>query len=984
MAKFNLKRRRVRIFAHKSHRMKAFLYQVASIFYAEHKAKISRLAFIFPNRRTGLFFQKHLSEIADKAIFSPTILTINDLFVKLSGKQAADKTSMLFKLYAIYKEVSGSDEAFDDFLYWGEMLLSDFDDVDKYRVDARMLFTNVTDLKQLEDDFKYLSPDQVAAIRTFWSTFHPKGDTPNQKSFLALWEILHDLYTRLREALAAEGMGYEGMIFREVVERMEKGEDLALPYDKVIFVGLNALSVSEESFLDELRKRGVADFYWDYASTKVLDEDNKASYFALRNLRRYPSEHPLPKEDEKSAPRIEVVGIPSAVGQAKQLHELLSSYRLGNQQAEEALRTAVVLPDEQMLIPVLNSIPEDIRRINVTMGYPLSGTPVATLMENILMLQKNVRFTDGHPSFYYRDVLPVLNHQYVYGAHPEVIAELTKDIIARNRIFIDSRELAVAPLLQVLFATFHDTSDFSDYLIAVLKALNKTVAAKTAKKEEEEDEKNGTLSMNDLEQEFIFHYFITINRMKELLSSGGVEMKIDTYFRLIKRITDTITIPFYGEPLSGLQIMGVLETRALDFDRLIILSMNEGIFPKRTSQNSFIPYNLRRGFGLPTYEHQDSVWAYHFYRLIHRAKEVTLLYDTRSGNGMQTGEISRFVHQLNYHYSEPLERKLAIYNVASSKTPPIVIPKSEEVLSRLNVFHKGGGRSLSASAINTWLDCPLKFYFSVVESVQEEEEVMETVESSMFGSILHKVMETLYKRFSGRMVTADLLKMLRDDDRLLTQVITEAYTTEFIKTDKIRALTGQNYLIGEMIRKYVRKILARDSELTPFHYIQSEKRVNADFRLTNGDEIALKGFIDRVDNVNGSLRIVDYKSGSGLSVFNTIDSLFDPAEKDRPKAVMQVFMYAWMYQNEESRPLVIQPTIYYLRTLFNDNFNPAVYHRIERGQSETVTDFAEYATAFEEGLRDCLDRIFSPDHPIIQTPTGKACAYCSFKTICGK
>lgn len=958
--------------------MTPFLHQIAALFYNEYKSKISRLAFVFPNRRAGLFFQKHLSEVAGKPLFSPTILTINDLFVKLSGKQTADRISLLFKLYEIYRQTSGSDETFDDFLYWGEMLLSDFDDVDKYRVNARMLFTNVTDLKQVEDDFNYLTTDQIAAIRTFWSSFHPKGDTPNQKNFLALWEILYTLYTRLREELSAENRGYEGMIFRDVAERMQAGEDFHLPYDKIIFVGLNALSKSEEHLLDELQKQGLADFYWDYVSPKVTDLDNKASFFALRNSKRYPSAYELP-EEENSAPQIEVIGIPSAVGQAKQVHELLAAYGIEEMKAEDALRTAVVLPDEQMLIPVLNSIPENIKRVNVTMGYPLAGTPIASLMENILTLQKNIRFTEGNPTFYFRDVLPVLNHQYVYASAPEKTAGLVKDIIQHNRIYIRAEELAVSPLLQILFSTFRDTGDFSDYLINVLKMLNKAIS-----RNNDENDENETLSMNDLEQEFIFYYFTTVNRMKELLAASRIEMKIDTYFRLIKRVTDTITIPFYGEPLSGLQIMGVLETRALDFDRLIILSMNEGIFPRRSAPNSFIPYNLRRGFDLPTYEHQDSIWAYHFYRLIHRAKQVTLLYDTRSGSGSQTGEISRFVHQLHYHYNEPLQRKLAVYNVASSKTPPIVIPKTNEVLTQLSVFCQGGSRALSASAINTWLDCPLKFYFSVVKSVQEEEEVMETVESSMFGSILHKVMETLYTRFCGQMVTADLLKILRKDTRMLTEVITEAYNEEFFKTEKKRPLTGQNYLIGEMIRKYVLKILARDSEQTPFQYIMSEKRVNSNFRLSNGDEISLKGFIDRVDEVGSRLRIVDYKSGNGLSAFTGIDQLFDLEAKDRPKAIMQVFMYAWMYQDEIKQPIAIQPAIYYLRTLFNDSFDPAVYHRIERGKSDAITDFTDYAAEFEEGLRGCLDQIFSPEQPFIQTPTGKACIYCPFKNICGK
>ena len=959
--------------------MKPFLYQVASLFYEKWEAEVSRLAFVFPNRRTGLFFQKYLSEVADTPLFSPTILTINDLFIQLSGKQSADRISMLFTLYDIYIRQSGSTETFDEFLYWGEMLLNDFDDIDKYMANARMLFSNVTDLREIENDFDFLSDEQIAAIRSFWSSFYPRGDTPNQQQFLAVWQVLYDLYEEFRATMAAEGKGYEGMIFREVVESMERGESPDLPYEQIVFVGLNALSVSEERFLAQLQKREIADFYWDYVSDKVTDPDNKASYFVSRNLKSFPSSMKLPSE-EKVKTEIEVIGIPSGIGQAKHVYTLLSDWcKEAEMSSEEALRTAVILPDEHLLIPVLNAIPEQIRRINVTMGYPLAGTPVASLIEYILALQKNVRYIDRNPLFYFRDVLPVLNHRYILSTSPEIISSLVKEITENNKIYISHTELEKTPLLEILFTPVTGVEAFSDYLIKVLEELNKVMSALS-----DEEEEDATLRTNDLEQEFIFHYFTTVNRMKEVMKDARIEMKIDTFFRLLKRVTDTITIPFHGEPLSGLQIMGVLETRALDFDRLIILSMNEGIFPQRKAANSFIPYNLRRGFGLPTYEHQDSVWAYHFYRLIERASHVSLLYDTRS-NGLQTGEVSRFVHQLHYHYEVPMRDKLVVYNVSSSKTPPLAVPKREDIMRRLDAYRKGGSKAISASAINTYLDCPLKFYFSVVEGIREEEEVSETIESDVFGSILHKVMEELYKPFQGKMVTVDLLKAIRKDTALLTGAIARAFASEFFKTEVVRSLTGQNYLIGEMIRKYVEKILERDGKLTPFVYIESERKINGLISLSDHSEIRLKGFIDRVDEVLDAIRIIDYKSGSGTTTFSSIESLFNKEEKDRAKAVMQVFMYCWMYAHfTENKGKTIQPGIYYVRSLFSDPFDPSVYHRIERGKSEKVEDFSGYAQAFEEGLRGCLDEIFNPEIPFTQTPTGKACSYCPFKGICGK
>lgn len=964
--------------------MKPFLYQVATLFYQQYGAEIHRLAFVFPNRRAGLFFQKYLSEISERPLFSPLILTINDLFMQLSGKHPADKIQMLFRLYELYKQRSGSSESFDEFIYWGEMLLNDFDDIDKYMVDARMLFRNVSDLKSLDDDFNYLSPEQVQAIRSFWSSFYPKGDSPNQQHFLELWEILYDLYAGLRTSLAKDGCGYDGMIFREVVEQLEKEPMSDFPFDQVVFVGLNALSVSEERLLLALQKKGVADFYWDYVGPWVTDPDNKASFFLERNLRLFPSRMQLPATGPVQA-EIRVMGVPSAIGQAKQVYPILQALADEQQLTDEsALRTAIVLPDEHLLVPVLNAIPEAIQHINVTMGYPLAGTPVAALMEYILTLQKNIRYIDRVPVFYFRDVLPILNHQYVMAAAPEEVSQLVKDMTAGNRIYVHAADLNRHELLSILFTPVQNTEELSDYLIHVLEALNACLRNNRPNPDDEEMISNSTQTTADIEQEFIFHYFATVNRMKEVMREAKIEMRLDTYFRLLKRMTDLITIPFEGEPLSGLQVMGVLETRALDFDRLIILSMNEGIFPLKKAANSFIPYNLRRGFGLPTYEHQDSVWAYHFYRLIRRAKQVTLLYDTRT-TGLQTGEVSRFVHQLRYHYQYPLIDELVVYDVASSAVPPISVQKTAEVEKLLSDFLSGGTRALSASAINTYLDCPLKFYFSVLEQIQEEDEITETVERDVFGSILHKVMEDLYAPFKGKLVTADLLKLLGKDQPLLTGTIARAFAELFFKSPVVRPLEGENFLTGEMIRKYAEKILEQDARFTPFHYIESEKKVRATITLSDRRVVQLKGFIDRVDSLDRVLRIVDYKTGSGKLEFESVEGLFDKEVKDRPKAVMQVFLYAWMYQQlPEYTGMPIQPAIYYLRTLFQRSFNPVVEQKKGRGKADKVNSFQEFASDFEGKLRQCLDEIFNLDIPFTQTETGKACAYCSFRGLCGK
>ncbi|GAB6394345.1 MAG: PD-(D/E)XK nuclease family protein [Bacteroidales bacterium] len=976
--------------------MKPFLYQIAARFYSEYEAAISQWAFVFPNRRAGLFFKKYLSEVSGKPLFSPTILTINDLFMQLSGKRLADPIGLLALLYTIYIQRSGSEETFDEFLYWGEMLLNDFNDIDKYMVDARLLFTNVTDLHSIENDFSFLNEHQIAAIRSFWSSFYPKNDSPNRQSFLSVWQILYDLYKELRETLAAKGQGYEGMIFREVTERLLQGGDCELPYT-VVFVGLNALSPVEDKLLSHLQSKGKADFYWDYASGKVTDKDNKASFFVERNKKRFPSRFPLPEAETLPPATIEVIGIPSGVGQAKQVYNILQDIcRKEDLGDEEALRTAVVLPDERLLIPVLNAIPESIRRINVTMGYPLTDAPVASLMEYVLTMQKNIRHTDSQPAFYFRDVLPILNHRYIAAANP-ITTKLVREITQYNKIYIPSEELRQTDFLTILFTPAEGVGQISDYLIRVLERLGRTIGYPNG---EDEEDNNKPLSANDLEKEFIFQYVSTVRRLNEVLRESAVEMKIDTYLRLLKRIIGSIHIPFRGEPLSGLQIMGMLETRALDFDRLIILSMNEGTFPRRQSANSFIPYNLRKGFNLPTYEQQDSIWAYHFYRLIYRASRISLIYDSRN-TGLQTGEMSRFIHQLIYHYGEPVRKKIVVYNISSSRAKPICIKKSDRIMDRLALYRKGGGKSLSASAVNMYLDCPLMFYFSMVEGIDEEEEVTETIESRVFGSIFHKVMEKVYHPVCNKPVTADWLEAKGKDKASLRRIIEEAFAEIFFKTETVLPLTGQNYLIGEMIRKYAEKVLEVDAKLlTPFDYIESEKRMKDMITLSDGSsEIPLKGFIDRIDRVGDSVRIIDYKSGGGLSAFQSVKSLFnqeakehdkeekerDKEEKERAKAVMQVFMYAWMYSRlPGNNDVPLQPGIYYLRTLFSGSFDAGVYRRIDRSTKVFVERFSDYASEFEDCLRACLDEIFNKNIPFKQTSGKKSCAWCQFKDICGK
>ncbi|GAB6011037.1 PD-(D/E)XK nuclease family protein [Viscerimonas tarda] len=962
-----------------------FLQNVAQRYYKMHGQAVSEYTFVFPNRRAGLFFQQYLAEVANRPVFSPEILTISDLFTRLTDYQPADRIEMLFILYKEYIRISHSADSFDDFLFWGEMILNDFDDVDKYLADAKQLFRNIYDLKEIDAGFSFLSEEQVAAIRRFWVNFYPLGESESKKDFLEMWEILFELYASLRAGLQSRGLAYEGMIFREVAEKTLAKEELNLPFTKLVFVGLNGHSKSEETLLRYLQQQGIADFYFDYSSPLVKDPYNKASFFIDKNKLLFPSQYALePEELTTEKPVIELVGIPSSVGQAKYVHAILQHLIdkgiVSN--SEEAFRTALVLPDENMLLPVLYSIPQAIDRINVTMGYNLSNSSVSGLMEHIFDVQRNIRMTDGKTGFYFRFVLSVLNHKYVLNVAERESRELKQQIVRYNKVIVPYDELKIHPFLELIFKPVEHWTDISNYLKAILTRLQ---IALTQKKQGTGEEEQANARSTDIEREFIIEYYKTINKMEDALTRVDAEMSVDTYFRLLKKLVAGISVPFTGEPLSGLQVMGVLETRALDFDNLIILSMNEGIFPQKKATNSFIPYNLRKGFDLPTYEHQDSIFAYHFYRLINRAKRIFLLYDTRT-EGLQTGEVSRYFYQLKHLYpgSFRIKENLAVYEVSSAESPAISINKEPHILDKLNAFTTGE-RSLSASAINTYLDCPLQFYFSVVEDMQEEDEIAESVESNTFGSIFHSVMEWLYKPFEGKLITSDLLHALAKNEKLLTETIERSFAKNYFKTGEANAkkLTGQNFLTGEIIRRYVKQALRTDARLAPFVYIQSEKRIVWQYLLPSGKTVSLKGFLDRIDELDKRTRIIDYKTGKGLLQYKSMEHVFDKSAKDRPKAVMQVFMYAHLYLMEFPEKIV-EPGIYYLRNLFDDKFDADVIYKPSFKESFRIEDFSAYRAEFKQHFDACLEEIYDPGTPFTQTPTGKACEWCNFTGICKK
>lgn len=968
--------------------MTPFLYKIAEVFYTRYGNELYRHTFVFPNRRAGFFFQKYLAEIAGKPLFSPSVITIQELFTSLSPYHPADRIEMLVMLYNHFGRLSSSDESFDDFLYWGEMLLNDFNDVDKHMTDAKQLFRNIQDFRSMDDDLTHLTEKQKEAIRRFWTNFMPVGESETKKKFQEIWQILYELYTSFRTELQEKGLAYEGMMFRDVAECARKGEldNMENQSASYLFVGLNALTPAEAVLLEHLKNLGIADFYWDYDSPQVHDIQNRASLWVKENLQRFPSKFMLQDSGDgvkadtgrKEKTNIEVVGIPSGVGQAKHVAQILS--RLIGSGAipnpDEAIDTAIVLPDERLLLPVLYSIPEEIGKINVTMGYGLSYSSISALIEHIAGLQRNIRQSAGEMMFYHRNVLSILNHPLVYKITKEEAEAIKRYILTYNRIVLSEAEFPRHPLFQLIFRPLTVWHDIFGYIKNILTFIYGSL---TDEKRDKEEAGDNTRPI-DLEREFIVQYHKTVTRLQDTLHDAK-NMSMETCFRLLKKLTHSISVAFSGEPLSGLQVMGVLETRAIDFENLIILSMNEGVFPLKDPVNSFIPFTLRKGFGLPVYEHQDSTYTYHFYRMISRAKRVFMLYDTRTEE-MQTGEVSRYFYQLKYLYPDYYEisERVVAYDVAAPEISPVSVAKTPEVQRKLDAFRQGGESFLSASLINNYINCPLQFYLTAVEGLYEEDELQESIESDLFGSIFHKLMETIYSRYKAKTVTPDVLTSIAKDDVLLTKLLEEAFAEYYFKEkDDPRPLLGQHYLIGEILRSYIKQTLETDKQFTPFEFIGAEYRFGqgASYRVNEELRVNFKGIIDRIDRVGDSYRIIDYKTGTGTTDFKQVSDLFDGSKANRPYQILQVFVYALFYTMDHPAAR-LSPVIYYLRSIFDDP-SPAV-----TCNKRPITDISVFMDEFLSLFNDCLSEIFNPEVPFTQTKNTKTCQWCAFKELCNR
>ena len=970
--------------------MKGFLKQVATHLFDKHHYNISQLTLVFPNRRGGVFFTNYLNSLVTTPLISPEIITINELFSALSSLHVPDRLSLIFRLYKVYRESTKSNELFDDFYFWGEMLISDFDQVDKYLVNAHDLFTNVTDLKEIDARFDSLHDDDKERLGNFWKTLSDKEKTPNQQEFIRLWEDLNGVYEKLRASLLSEGLAYEGMLYRGVVEQMIKNENSSFDGKHFVFVGFNALNKCEEELFDYLRNKGKALFYWDYDNYYLEDQTQEAGYFLRKNLIRFPHKdyNPECKSLTSSPKTMKIVNIASQVGQAQVAGAELLTQFSGELNFDE---TAVVLCDEELLLPVIDALPENIEKVNVTMGYPLKMTPVFSLVSQLIDLQKNVRNSAGEFSFYNKDVLRVLSHQLVIDFEPLKSKELIDLILKDNAIYLTEKELSGNDLFRQLFVAPQNIIDLSDYFLGILK----TVFLHWEKKSDDEKDldlfsagKVAPDKNSAIYREYLYQSWLAVNRLKDILVNDGIKVfesdnfvSKEAFFRFLLQYLSGLAIPFDGEPLEGLQIMGILETRTLDFKNLIILSMNDGIMPKISSSGSFIPYNLRRVFGLPTIEEQNAMYAYYFYRLLQRAENVTFVYDSGAG-GLFTGEKSRYLYQLQLESPFKISETNMVFSVENIAVQPISIVKDEKVMTRLNNY-LNGQRRLSPSAIDKYLTCPLQFYFRYSAGLDEPDEISEEVDAMIFGTLFHDAMENIYKPLIDKTIDSEIITEIIKNQELISDTIITSFRTVYFKgmkaDDKV-SLTGRNWLIYEVVKKYVNRLLEVDRNRTPFEIIGLEKKVETTISINELKlNVLIGGTIDRIDRKDGRLYIFDYKTGRAELSFPMLISLFDKENKTRNKAAFQTLVYSYILHKNQPAITNIHPGIYSLRGIFEDDFDPSLRSK-EIGNQPV--EFVAVSDQFEDHFKVLLEEIFNLDIPFVQTTNEDHCQYCSYRQIC--
>lgn len=957
--------------------MESFLKLVAADLYKHTEGNLAHTAVVFPNKRAGLFFNEYLAQESDSPIWSPAYVSISELFRSLSPWEVGDPVKLVCELYKIFRRETQSTETLDDFYFWGEMLISDFDDADKNRVDTDKLFSNLQDLRNIMDDYTFIDDEQEEAIRQFFQNFSIERRTALKERFISLWNVLGNIYKGFRESLASQNIAYEGMMYRHVIEHLDVDK---LPYEKYVFVGFNVLNKVEHTLFTQLKDAGKAVFYWDYDEFYMKENrqavTHEAGEFIRRNLRDFPS--PLSGELFKNLSKPKEVHYIASSTENAQARYLPQWIR--NNLTTPEKETAVVLCNEALLQPVLHSLPAEVKHVNITMGFPLSQTPVYSFLIALLELHTHgFNFKSGRYTF--QSVVTLLKHPYTRQLTGQ--AELLeKELTRNNRFYPLPGELGKDEFLTRLFTPLSGNLNLCIRLSETLQQVASIYQANTSGTED-------TDAFNQLYRESLFKAYTTINRFRTLIEEDELTVQSETFRRLLVKVLSTTNIPFHGEPTIGMQVMGVLETRNLDFRHLVLLSVNEGQLPKSGGDSSFIPYNLRKAFGMTTIEHKIAVYAYYFYRLLQRAERITLIYNT-SSDGLNRGEWSRFMLQFLIEWPHPITRQFLEAGQSPQGTSSITVEKTPDVMRQMQSLfdvRANPKAKFSPSALNYYLDCPLKFYYRYVAGLSAPDEVSAEIDSATFGSIFHYAAEHIYKDLTthGKVINKEALETLLRNEVKLQDYVDTAFKKLFfnVPQNEKPEYNGVQLINSAVIARYLKQLLQNDLRYAPFTFIASEMEVDEPIDIQTPKGVIksrIGGIIDRMDSKDGTLRIVDYKTGGDADTPPHVESLFIP-DKKRSNYVFQTFLYAAIMCRKQPT-MKIAPALLYIHRAATETYSPVIQMGEPRKPKEAVEDFSKYEKEYRERLQGLLEEIFNPEKSFTQTEIIEKCTYCDFKALC--
>ena len=932
---------------------------------------------VLPSRRAGLYLAKYLSQLSDRPQWSPVMLTVSELFQSLTELRPADTETLIFELYRVYRKRYGEEMSFDDFWPWGEVIISDFNDIDLWLADADKLYSNISELKEIDARFGGLTDEQNEIIRGFWKSFNPgSAESEARSRFRSVWQRLGPLFNDFKMAMKEKGVAGDGMLCRDVAERAMAGT-LKVPEGVIWHVaGLNALNGCERELFRYLRERGQAKFYWDDGHFFMEDPGHKASVFMRENIRQFGNELPPGKGQQASMPHgtWNIIDTPSDTAQARMVSKILDK---GEIRIEgDMTDTAVILADEKLLMPVLNSLPATVGDVNVTMGHPFRFTSLYSFLKQLMALVRSTRISGGDRSFRSDEVIALLRHQYFRLLAGSDAGEVISAIISGNMIRVKEEMLRSRLPLGKLFDIPVGGGDLPAFLSAVMETIEGATFAA-------EEDKELTLSAD---REYLRMAMSSMTRIDNLIRAYNLDLKIDTCIRLIDRILRRLVVPFSGEPLRGIQVMGVLETRALEFRNIIFLSLNEGTFPGQSFDNTYIPYNIRRAFGLPTLNEHESIYSYYFFRLLRKPDRGWFIYNSAT-QGLNSGEMSRYLVRMSYTPAFRPSQQSTRISVGRSRMMPERLPKSgEHNRLLLDLYGTDGkpGKYLSPSAINTWVSCRMKFYYRYVCGMPEEEILEKDIDQRRFGNILHETLNRLYSPFrKDPGAAAAIASLASDRSRVRDTIIASAL--EEMKWTMETLMSGKGLIIVEVLERYIIDLLKYDANNEGLILLNLEDDFTAVRTLTNGAgrerQIRIGGRADRVDSTAGVVRVVDYKTGAPKKEAVTPEDLFDEGKEKRNDAFLQALIYSCLIRDLHPGSLVI-PAIYWVQQLSSPDFTPYAPVAGLNGPGAEPNDWEEFIKGFSEQLDVTLGRIFSEDEEYSMTQFERRCTWCPYRALC--